>query len=37
MHLGLGTSNSAEYAGLILAQILHAMAGSKVLTVKTDS
>lgn len=37
MHLGMGTSNSAEYAGLILAQILHAMAGSKVLTVKTDS
>jgi ribonuclease HI len=37
MHLGLGTSNSAEYAALILAQIIHSMCGSKTITIKTDS
>jgi hypothetical protein len=37
MHLGIGTSNFSEYIALILAQIIHAMAGSKEITIKTDS
>lgn len=37
IHLGMTTSNYAEYCGLILAQIVHAMAGTRELTVKTDS
>ena len=37
IHLGITTSNYAEYCGMILAQIVHAMAGTKELTVKTDS
>jgi len=37
MHLGTTTNNYAEYMGLILAQILHAMHGSRTITIKTDS
>ena len=37
LHLALTTSNYAEYCGLILAEIIHAMCGSTLLTIKTDS
>lgn len=37
MHLGFATSNYAEYMGLILAQIVHAVMGSNNICIKTDS
>ena len=37
LHLGLATNNYAEYLGLILAQVIHALNGSREITVKSDS
>lgn len=37
MNLGYSTSNYAEYMGLIVAQLIHAMQGTRVATIKTDS
>lgn len=37
IHLGHATNNYAEYVGLILAQVIHALNGSKEITIKSDS